>query len=367
MGDDAFRRLKEDVMTRRFESVSALVSLSGAFVWATIPVLAAARRAPFGIMELLFLFAVLVVVPLGMELARILNPISMGRMGQVFGLLQPPAGIAAVVSLWGPPGPIAASLMIPWFLFATVVALVGLASLRDPRNRSLVTIAVAFASVDLTFGTAWAVISRAGGRPMGFQEPIVLLTAIHYHYSGFATAVIAAAALHLLDRRGMRIAIVRAVVWLVLILPFVLAMGFVVSPLLRMVAAVGLAVCVTSLAGIILWSGACMQNRTARVFVRTGSAAVWVGMGLAALYAVSNHAGLAFLTMPGMASTHGVLNGLGFVLLSTLAFLIEFRAAEIEEEESSNCMLPQSTVPRKRPMRVTLPVPEFIAREFYDR
>jgi hypothetical protein len=35
-------------------------------------------------------------------------------------------------------------------------------------------------------GCLWLVISRAGVNPLGFSDDIVLLTAVHFHYAGFA-------------------------------------------------------------------------------------------------------------------------------------------------------------------------------------
>ena len=356
-------------MVRRFEAGPALLSLLGAFAWAVIAVLAGMHRAPFGIMELLFLFAILVVVPLGMELGGLVNLHLVGRTARVVRALQPLAAFGVVASLWQPPGRLAAALTLPWFLLALSLGLAATASLLRGASRSLARIAVSIACVDLAFGSAWGVASRAGWRPMGFPEPIVLLTAVHYHYSGFATAIIAAAALHMFGRHEIRLPIFRPVVWLVLILPYVVAAGFVFSPLLRMVAALAFAASVTVLTGAIVSLSARAQRPTARFFLRMGSGAAWVGMGLAGVYAVSDHVGRAVLTMPGMASTHGVLNGLGFVLLSTLAFLIELQARELQGKESSrlSAVGSGSTVPRKRPSGVAQTVPEFVAQDFYDR
>jgi hypothetical protein len=356
-------------MLRRVETGPALPSLVGALVWASIAVLAGMRRAPFGLIELLFLFAALVVVPLGLELGRLLSPDLLGPMAWVFRALQPVAEFGVVVSLWQPPGLLAAALTLPWFLFALLLALAGMRSFLARTSRSLVRMSVCIACVDLTFGSVWGVASRAGWRPMGFQEPIVLLTAIHCHYSGFATAIIAAAAFHLFGGHAKRVVVLRAVVWLVLILPYVLAAGFVFSPLLRMVAAVGFAASVAVLTAAIVRLSSDARNPTARFLLRTGSAAAWIGMGLAGAYAVSDHAGHAVLTMPGMASTHGVLNALGFVLLSTLAFLIVLRARELEGQQSSRLVAVDSgtTTPRKRPSGVSRPLPEFVAQDFYDR
>jgi hypothetical protein len=172
---------------------------------------------------------------------------------------------------------------------------------------------------------------------VGFQEPIVLLTAVHFHYIGFATAVIAAAAVHVFDGRGRPFPMLRPLVWLVLFLPFVLAAGFVLSPVLRVAAAVALAASMTALAGLLFWLGRYPLVPAARIYLRLAGGAGWIAMGLAGTYAVSDYIGKPVLTMPGMASTHGVLNGLGFVLLSTLAFLLELHGNELEQPGDQPC------------------------------
>jgi hypothetical protein len=154
------------------------------------------------------------------------------------------------------------------------------------------------------------------------------------------------------------------------LLPFVLAAGFVLSPVLRMAAAVALAATMMALAGLLFWLGRYPVVPAARIYLRLAGGAGWIAMGLAGTYAVSDYIGKPVLTMPGMASTHGVLNGLGFVLLSTLAFLLELHGNELAQRETSRAQergRAASEVPRKRPGPVPHPTPEFVARDFYDR
>ena len=44
----------------------------------------------------------------------------------------------------------------------------------------------------LTVGATWLVASRLGLRPVGIGEPIVELTAVHFHFAGFVAALLAA-------------------------------------------------------------------------------------------------------------------------------------------------------------------------------
>jgi hypothetical protein len=358
------------MLARKLGSGSGLIGFMGAFLWAVVATLGGTRRAPLGIIELLLLFATLVIVPLGLELARAVDPALGGGLGSTARTLQPFAAVATVVSLWQSPGQVAAVLSLPWLLLGLLLAVAGIAPLLRRANRSLENLAVGFAGIDLAIAGGWLVLSRAGLRPMGFQEPIVLLTAVHFHYIGFATAVLVAATVHLLDRSGLRVAILQPLLWLVLLLPFALAAGFVLWPLLRVVAAVALAASMTALAGVLFWLARHLRAQTARVYLRLASATAWIAMALAAVYAVSDHISKPFLTMPGMASTHGILNALGFVLLSTLAFLVELHASGLEEETPQHAeerAMHASQIPRKPPAPVPHAIPEFVARDFYDR
>jgi YndJ-like protein len=351
--------------TRRME-FTALIGLSGAAAWAGLAALAGLRLAPFGVIELLLLFAVLVVVPLGLGLTTVENRAG-GRV-QLIAALQPVAALAVVVAFWQRPGPVAAALCLPWLVLGIIVAVAGAWSSYQKAERFLGDLAVTLAGVDLAFAGGWLVVSRAGLHPMGFQEPIVLLTSVHFHYSGFAVAVLAGAAIRLCERHRLSVSFLRAITWLVLFLPFLLAAGFVISPVLRVTAALLLAVSVPVFAGCLLWISQSLDRSVAQVYLRAGVVASWLAMGLAAAYAVTDYLGRPLLTMRGMASTHGVLNGIGFVLCSMLAFLIEENAIEpMLSEVAPRRVVAGFVVPRKRPASVPSRVPEFVAREFYDR
>jgi hypothetical protein len=213
---------------------------------------------------------------------------------------------------------------------------------------------------------------------MGFQEPIILLPAVHFHYSGFATALIASATLHEFQRRNLTMPGLPTLIWLVAVLPFALAAGFVFSTLLRFVAAVALATCVTALAMILLWFAGELHSRPARAYLRGASCAAIAAFCLAGLYALGEYLGKDWITVPGMANSHGVLNGLGFVLLSLLGWLMELKDEGAEEALQSNTYTAKvihSKQPRVAFTRSTgsgsdLSVsnrPQFVARDFYDR
>src|SRR5579864_4641673 len=181
---------------------------------------------------------------------------------------------------------------------------------------------LAVAKIDLAVGGVWLVASRFGVRPMGIQEPIGLLTGVHFHFAGFATATIAAATLLSAQKRRQKLWLKR-VVALVVGLPYLVAAGFVISPALKMGAGLMFSASVAVLALFLRDCGKRAHDPTARVLLQAASAAVFAGMVLSSTYAVADLLGSDVLTIPQMARTHGILNALGFCMLGLLGWLVE--------------------------------------------
>ena len=302
---------------------------AGAAVWAGMAVLAQMGLARIGAIELLFLFAPLVIVPLGMELGRVVG--AAGRVAEVGRRLQPVGAAMAVVAMWMAPGKWAGSVALGWFVVCGLMAGAGVMELirapwRDAGKSARATWTqsiLAVARIDLAVGGAWLVASRWGMRPMGIQEPIGLLTAVHFHFAGFATATIAAATLQFAERRGEVGRWLRVVVGLVIGMPIVVAAGFVISPGLKMGAAILFSASVAGLAIAVRACGTKAEDGTARLLLQVAAGAVFAGMVLSGSYAVADYLGSEVLTIPQMARTHGVLNAVGFCLPGLLGWLVE--------------------------------------------
>lgn len=296
---------------------------AGAVAWVALAASAGAGRAPLGVIELLLLCAPLVIVPLGLELGRVVAPVELQQAEDAARIPQPLAGGLAVASFWFSPGWAAGALVAPWLAVCALVALAGLWSLLKSADRSLTAVAANVGRMDLALAGGWLLLSRLGIRPLSFQEPIVLLTAVHFYYTGFATAVLAGTTAAFAQRRGRETRLLSLAVSLVVFLPFVLAAGFVFSPNLKLAAALALSACVAGLAGLQFCLSKTLGSRTARGFLRASAVAVIAGMLLAAAYQLGDSLGKGWLLIPRMASTHGLLNGLGFVLLGLLGWLVE--------------------------------------------
>jgi hypothetical protein len=360
---------------------------AGAAVWAGIAVLARMGVARIGVIELMFLFAPLVIVPLGMELGRmggLESGIARGLAGMAQ-TLQPLGAVLAVVAVCLGPGTRAGFLAAGWVVVCGLMAGAGvvelgalvLGSTAGIENRSgeapatprlapvsaqvvavpsrLWRIAGCVARIDMAVGGAWLVASRLGRLPMGIQEPIGLLTAVHFHFAGFATATIAGATLRFAETRmGESYGLLRwlrRVVVLVMVMPILVAAGFAISPGLKTVAAMVFSASVAALAGFV-WMCAGRVEGTARNFLRVAAGAVLVGMALSGAYAVADFVKSDLLLIPRMASTHGLLNAVGFCLLGLLGWIVEsakgFTTEGTEEHRVARGRFDDLSVPATR-------------------
>lgn len=306
-----------------------IVATAGVAVWAVIAVAARMGAAHIGAIELMFLFGPLVVVPLGMELGGLIG--GTGRLERWARRLQPAGAALAVAAMLLPPGKRAGELALGWMAVCFLIAGAGAtdfsAAWLDQGGRataasptpSTTTLIVAVGRIDLAVGGAWLFASRLGMRPMGIQEPIGLLTAVHFHFAGFATATIAAATLQASSEQKW----LKRLCYLVAGMPIVVAAGFVISPMLKMGAAILFSMSVAGLAIFLRARGRRAQDGAARILLQIAAGAIFAGMVLSAAYAVADFTGSEALTIPQMARTHGILNAVGFCLTGLLGWIIE--------------------------------------------
>jgi hypothetical protein len=235
------------------------------------------------------------------------------RMGR---RLQPAGAALAVVALALQPGTVAGLLACGW-LAVCVAAAWGAAALAwrqrppSPSAGAAVVGGVGF----LVVGGGWLVISRFGWRPFDLSTDIVRLTAVHFHYAGFGLPILGAAALRASSGNARRVltgACAAAIVG-----PPIVALGFVTEAALFQV---GGAVVMTIAAwGVAAGTAAQLRDtarhsRAAAALLASSSASPLVAMVLAVQWALAQHAAIPALSVDDMAATHGLLNGLGFVI-----------------------------------------------------
>jgi hypothetical protein len=183
--------IRADERLRRHCRYSAFL---GAGVW-----LAAASFLPRGetwAISALLLFVPLVLIRLGFAFLIPFGPVTRYRPWYVTSYAQLPAALLLTAAFLLPAGTGAALLALPWLGFTLLLAALALdRTLQRPRPAAAEWGQLA-AMVFLPIGVGWAALSRAGVQPLGFPPVIVLLTAVHFHYAGFALPLMAGALVH---------------------------------------------------------------------------------------------------------------------------------------------------------------------------
>jgi hypothetical protein len=242
------------------------------------------------------------------------------RLHRLIRWAQLPAATLLVVAFSRPPGPLAAGLAAPWLGVVGLTAVLGLARLRQRGLRPVADLGIDAGLVFVAVGGVWAVAACLGYAPMGFSPTIVVLTAAHFHYTGFVLPVLSGLCVRRIDRpytRWIPIAIIAGV-------PLVAA-GISASPLVEIVGVVVLVVASIGSA-LVQLSIAGSASKRVVAFLLAGSAlALLWGVSLAGIYGVAEFRGLPWPSIPEMVKLHGAVNALGYGLLGTWAWTLETR------------------------------------------
>lgn len=291
-------------------------AVPGLVLWTALAAAWAAGLLRPSLIDLLLAFGLLFVVPLGVGQAR--------RLGVHITSAPLVAAAAALgaLSLLPEPGVLAGGLAAPWLVACLLMALSGLGSLAAQRSLSPRTLLPVAALAYLAVGAGWLVLSRLGARPLGFSDVIVQLTAVHFHFAGFAAPLVAAATGEALQARFPRLAAAARIggMGVVAAMPLVAA-GFVASHLLSAAGASLLAASLGLLA-VVMLPAAAAQRGLPGVLLRLAAASVLGAMALAVGYAVGPVVGLPVLPIPRMVQFHGAANAFGFCGGGLLAYAL---------------------------------------------
>jgi YndJ-like protein len=272
--------------------------------------------------ELLFLFAPLVIAPLGLELTRRIDDQfpALGLEKSAF-KIQLPAAFAAALSFYCRAPLAIAGLAVVWLTFVIFLALGRFWRVLRTRSHTFDELCALLAFAYLAVGAAWFVASRLGWHPMDFREPIVLLTAVHFHYAGFAAAILVRALRRLLKAGFVHTLLYPVAAAGALGGPALLAAGFVIGPTLKLAAALLVALGEITLAACFIAAVPAVTEASARILLFVSAASVAVAMCLAALWAFGEFPHQPFLDIARMAEWHGSLNAFGFTFCGLAAFV----------------------------------------------
>ena len=247
--------------------------------------------------------AVFVIVPLGREILCGAGP----RSGS-----HRIAAVSFVIALSLRPGVGAWVFTLPWFLVCSQYAVRrGVRLLRTAPDLQLDALAHTATATFLAVGAGAGGVAAAGWRPLGFAPIIVLLTAVHFHFAGFAFGMIA-----IRLRRDVSNVWTTLVIagWMVGV-PMV-ALGITTRSTIEPAGAVMLATSGGLLGLLVL--GRSVHHRSG--WLAISGASLCFAMVLAAGYALAQQFGFGWLDIEMMERVHGIANAIGFALCGLIGW-----------------------------------------------
>jgi len=238
------------------------------------------------------------------------------RLLRVARALQPFGAMAAIVSFVPRPGPVAALLALGWFAVCAVAGMAGLSELVESRSLRPDHLLPAAALGFLAIGSAWLVAFRAG-ISLGYTTPIVELTAVHFHYAGFAATLMSALTLGALRGRSPHMRLLSAAAGLLVVLGTpITATGIATgTAALTIVGPVLLASGILTTAALtVLLVAPARTTRAGRWLLTVSAVAVVVPMLLGVDYAAARVLPIPALDLRTMAIVHGDLNAVFYAL-----------------------------------------------------
>ena len=142
--------------------------------------------------EALVPLAIAWIVPLGVALSGDITASGRPRISYRLAAAAIPVGAPlGLASFIVPRGDLGGALAGAWLVTTLAIALSGAARLARRGIGPLEELAIDVAHLYLPVGAIWLVASRSGHPLLGFHEPVVLYTAAHFHFAGYAAPLVA--------------------------------------------------------------------------------------------------------------------------------------------------------------------------------
>lgn len=296
-------------------TVTDLSASGGALLW-----LAATGAGAVGPIERALILAPLVLVPLGMGLVT--TPPFAGIAGRLYRaavILQPIGAVLVLVSVLLPTHTTAAALTAMGWV--PVTGLLAATALARGANRGLWPLSETVIDAGFAYTTVGAVALVLYQLELffWFAPVIIFLTAIHFHYAGFALPVLTGLAGRCLEDEPP---LFRSLASIVLVGPAIIAVGISFSETIELIAVTVFTLTVAVLGGYIVVRIVPSRPRRQGVLLAASALTLPLSMVLALGFVVGTVLGQnpLGLTIPRMVSLHGTLNAFGFALLGLLGW-----------------------------------------------
>ncbi|WP_329287599.1 YndJ family protein [Streptomyces sp. NBC_00691] len=251
------------------------------------------------------------VIPTGLALLDGPRPPGWDLLRRAWPLFAAPGALA----LWLPRSGLSTALAAVYALTTLALALQAPARLFLTRSLEPVEVAVATALVAPSVAGLALVAERASYPLFGFDLDILALTVPHFHFAGFAAALVAGLLCRACDGPAARFAALSVPAGTLLVL-----LGYFVDDWAELLGAAVLTAGMTAVAVLTLRERrALTADRLTRGLLAVSALVLFVTMLLALSWALGEATGLPHLDLTWTAATHGLGNALGFAVCALLA------------------------------------------------
>ncbi|MDT9684461.1 YndJ family protein [Streptomyces sp. TRM76323] len=262
------------------------------------------------LVDLVVMLGMLVIVPMGLRLAPAPGTAAAARLWPLF-------AVPGAVSLWLPRGALATALACCYAAGTLLPALAAPRRLAATRSLAPAEVALCTALVSPAVAATALVAERWGHRLFGFDPEILDLTVPHFHFAGFAAALVAG----LVHRAAPGRPLGPFAALSVPLGTFLVLLGYFVNDWTELAGTVVLTAGMWAVA-LLTWrdvrSGT--GDRLTGALLAVSAGVLAATMLLALSWAVGEATGLPHPSLAWMAATHGLANALGFALCSLLAW-----------------------------------------------
>jgi hypothetical protein len=261
------------------------------------------------LVKLLVMVGMLVIVPIGLRLLDDPGALIARRV-------WPIGAVCGTVSLWLARGPVATTLAVVYAVAAAVLCAYAIGRPARPRREWPTEIAVLTALISPAVAASALVAERAGYPLFGFKLTVLTLTVAHFHFAGFAAALIAGLQTRIAPGRLADAAALTVPAGTLLVL-----IGYFTGEFVELAGALVLTAGMWTV-GWLTWRYARgpSRGRLTAVLLSCSAVVLAASMVLAVSWALGEATGLPHPSLAWMAATHGVANALGFALCAMVGW-----------------------------------------------
>lgn len=205
-----------------------------------------------------------------------------------------------------------------WWIYTVFIALYVVLRLWETKIHRIEETSVLFGLIYLAGGGFWFFAYAAHLQMMQFGPLIILLTAVHFHYSAFLIPIFNGLLGRITRKNRM---LYSWITWVILFSPLLIALGITYSKTLDVIA-VGIYMAALYLHAFLVFTTA-FRSKTGKFLIRLSSAVLMITISFSMIYSFGVFRQDVTLTINQMIWIHGFVNAFFVILPALIGWRIE--------------------------------------------